>query len=368
MPTRAGSTCWYRFGIDADRAGVQARLVGERRHAGVRLARRRRVVGDLGDRVGDARGLGQLSLGQHRHAELQLEVGDGRDEVGVAGALAVPVDAALQVGGAGQHGRHRVGDRAAGVVVGVDAETRAGGHHVGDDLADLVRQHAAVRVAEDDDLRTGLGRGADDLQRVVAVVEVAVEEVLAVDEHALTLGAQVLDGVAHHREVLLQRRAQRELDVLVVALRHQRHDRGAGLTQRGDESVVGRRTVRAPGGAERRERGVLQVELLRRQGEELGVLRVGAGPAALDVADAEVVEVARDVQLVLHGEVEPLLLRAVAHRRVVHVEVAHVLSVLRPLVCPSSGLSASNSCAHKKAPQAWEAARRVWCSTRRACR
>jgi hypothetical protein len=55
------------------------------------------------------------------------------------------------------------------------------------------------------------------------------------------------------------------------------------------------------------------------------------------------------VQLVLHGEVEPLLLRAVAHRRVVHVEVTgHEVScghwsVLRPgWICIGN----------KKAPQA----------------
>ena len=40
---------------------------------------------------------------------------------------------------------------------------------------------------------------------------------------------------------------------------------------------------------------------------------------------AEVVEVTRDVHLVLHREVEPLLLGTVAHRGVVDVKVTHVL-------------------------------------------
>ena len=51
-----------------------------------------------------------------------------------------------------------------------------------------------------------------------------------------------------------------------------------------------------PGRAERRELGVPQVELLAGPAEELGVLGVRARPAALDVADAEVVEVPRDVR------------------------------------------------------------------------
>ena len=76
-------------------------------------------------------------------------------------------------------------------------------------------------------------------------------------------------------------------------------------------------------GAERRERGVAQVELGGRTGEELGVLGVGPRPAALDVADPELVEVRRDGELVRHGEVQALLLRAVAQRRVVDVDVGH---------------------------------------------
>src|SRR5690606_28557148 len=54
--------------------------------------------------------------------------------------------------------------------------------------------------------------------------------------------------------------------------------------------------------------------------EELGVLGDGARPAALDEADAELVEQRGDEQLVLHGQVHALLLRAVAQGRVVDVE------------------------------------------------
>ena len=59
------------------------------------------------------------------HAHLQLQVGDDRDQVGVAGALADAVDRALHLRGAGFDGGQRVGDRAAGVVVGVDAQRDA---------------------------------------------------------------------------------------------------------------------------------------------------------------------------------------------------------------------------------------------------
>ena len=89
-----------------------------------------------------------------------------------------------------------------------------------------------------------------------------------------------------------------------------------------DQRVVRRAYAGPPGRAERREPGVAQVELVARAGEELGVLGVGARPAALDEADAELVELPGDGQLVGDGEVQPLLLRAVAQGRVVDVELA----------------------------------------------
>ena len=54
--------------------------------------------------------------------------------------------------------------------------------------------------------------------------------------------------------------------------------------------------------------------------EEGGVGRVGAGIAALDIVDAELVEHAGDRDLVLEREVDAVRLRAVAQRRVEQVE------------------------------------------------
>jgi hypothetical protein len=69
------------------------------------------------------------------------------------------------------------------------------------------------------------------------------------------------------------------------------------------------------------QRGVVERELaVGGAGEELGVLRVRAGPAALDVGDAELVHAAGDPQLVVDRQRHPLALGAVAQRRVVQVE------------------------------------------------
>src|SRR5205823_4431657 len=81
----------------------------------------------------------------------------------------------------------------------------------------------------------------------------------------------------------------------------------------------------AAGHAERGDLRVLELQLAD-VAEEGGVLRVGAGEAALDVIDAELVELLGDEKLVLEREVEPLALRAVAEGGVVDFDAACCVS------------------------------------------
>ena len=142
------------------------------------------------------RGLGQQPqpLGGHALvAELELQRGQDRDQVGVAAALAVAVDRALDQPRAGLDRGERVGDAALGVVVGVDADLdplAERGDHRRRRLGDLAGQAGAVGVAEGHVLGPGRGRGPQALERVAAVVAPGVEEVLGVVDHALALGAR----------------------------------------------------------------------------------------------------------------------------------------------------------------------------------
>src|SRR5690606_24148512 len=137
--------------VDLDGGGVQPGLVREGGDADVGLVGGRGDVGDLGDGLGDPGHLAQAALGQHAAAVLEDQGGDHREQVGVADPFAVPVGGALHVGGARVDGGQRVGHRAAGVVLGVDAQPRPGGlADLGDDLEDVGGQHAAVGVAQHD--------------------------------------------------------------------------------------------------------------------------------------------------------------------------------------------------------------------------
>ena len=59
------------------------------------------------------------------------------------------------------------------------------------------------------------------------------------------------------------------------------------------------------------------------QMEELGVLGVGPGPAPLDEVDAQFVQLPGNLEFVLDGERNALLLRAVPQRGVVQFHFGH---------------------------------------------
>ncbi len=310
-----------QVGVHLDGGRVQPGLVREGRSPHVGLAVVHRDVGDAGDGVADPGCLRQGCGGHQRPAVLQLQVGDDGDEVGVAGALPVAVHCALHVHHAGFDGGEGVGDGAAGVVVAVDAEVDADLGCCGDDVAHPGRQHAAVGVAQDDDLRAGLGGGADDLEGVVGVGAVAVEEVLAVDEHPAAIGDEVAHRVRHHGEVLLQRGVQGAEDVLVMALRDDADHLGGRVQQRLHLRVLRSGGAHLAGGAEGHQFRVLQLQFTTGCGsEEGGVVGVCARPAALDEPESQLVQVARDLQLVADTQLQALLLGTITQGRVEDVE------------------------------------------------
>ena len=309
-----------------DGGAVDAALVGECRSADVRLVVVRLLVGDLGDR---ARQLGQArqrsAAGRHELVRrLEGEVGEDRDHVGVAGSLAVAVDRRLDVADPGRDRRHRVGDGELRVVVGVNApgdrrrglvrfQARAG---VADDRQEFIGQGAAVRVAQDEGPAAGLAGGTERCQRVLAIGLEAVEEVLGV-VHALAAGVDdEADRVRDHVEVLGRGCPQHLGDVEQPALAEDRDNRRLGRDELTQVRVVLRSVGAVTGRAECSEPGRLPGHPLGGL-EEFDVLRVRAGPAALDVWHPVFVQHAGDAQLVGERQGDVLALRSITQGRVV---------------------------------------------------
>jgi hypothetical protein len=167
-------------------------------------------------------------------AELQLEVGDDRHQVGVAGPLAVAVHGALDMARANLNRGDRVSDAALRVVVTVDSdahvaiERRRGRACRGGDLR---RQRRSVGVAEHDRLGPGFSCRSQTGDRVVGLGAPAVEEVLGVVDHPLALAAQEIDRVGDHPQVLGAVDLDEFLEVERPRLADDRADRRDGLRE-----------------------------------------------------------------------------------------------------------------------------------------
>ena len=231
------------------------------------------------------------------------------------------------------HRGQRVGDGALGVVVHVDAERRLHLHvplDLADDLRDLVRQPSAIGVAEDEAVRTrGLCR-PEGGQGVLAVLLEAVEEMLGVVDDFLEVLEEVDDGVADHGDVLVEGGSERVGDVQVPRLAEDGDHGRPRLDERLDVAVLLRLHTGSPRGAEGGDLGGLEDGVLDAL-EEAEVLGIGAGPAALDVVDAESVQALGDADLVLHGEGHAFSLGAVTQRRVVNLDFPRHGALIIPL-------------------------------------
>ena len=200
----------------------------------------------------------------------------------------------------------------------MDAEifARNDARDVADDAFDLVRQRSAVGVAQHRPARAGLDRGAGAGERVFWVGLVAVEEMFAIDHRLAAGGDRRLHAVGDGFEVLVERAAERDMDVIVPRLGDVDDRVGVGGEKTSEARIIGGRAARTLGHAEGAEAGAAGGLLF----EEFGVERVRARIAALDIVNAEPVEHRRDAALVVEREVDAGGQRAVAHRRVEQIE------------------------------------------------
>src|SRR5215211_6341002 len=206
--------------ILGDTVDVKPALVGEGAAPHVRTVRVRRQVHELRDIVGSLGEPPQPLVIHGFQPHLELQVGDGRDEVAVAAPLPDTVDGPLYVRRPGLYRHQSIRHPTPRVVVGVDAylHVRELPHGARHDSFELSRQCPAVRVTEDQRRRPRLGCGAEYRERVLWVVPKAVEVVLGVEYDLFTGAGQVGDGVAHGLEILLWRGPQHLLHVQLPAL------------------------------------------------------------------------------------------------------------------------------------------------------
>src|SRR5215211_4643398 len=203
-----------------DAVDVQPAFVRKRATPHVGTMRVRRQVHELRDVVGDLGEPPQPLVIHDLEAHLELQVGDGRNEVAVAAALPDTVYRSLYVRRPRLYRHQGIRHPTPRVVVGVDAYlcVRELAHRARHDRLELGRQGPAVRVTKDQSCRPRFGGGAAPRQRVRRLVTAAVAAVLGVEDDLVAGARQVGDGVAHGLEVLLGRGPQDLLDVQLPAL------------------------------------------------------------------------------------------------------------------------------------------------------
>ena len=233
-----------------DRGGMNAGLGHEGAFANIGRMAVRRAVQHVVERArhlhqrrhllrGDAdlEGVGELVLQAQRR--------DQRAEIGVAAALAEPIQRALDLPRAGTYRGQRIGDRLLGIVMGVDADMAA--RDMLDHVATMVStscgmvpplvSHSTTQRAPEFIGRLGAG------QREIGVLLVAVEEVLAIDHHLAPRRLRSNDAVADRGEVFLVGGLQRHPHLIGRGLGDEADRIGFGLDQRRKPRIVRGRTA-----------------------------------------------------------------------------------------------------------------------------
>ena len=303
------------------RRDVQAALVGKGADAHVGGKGGGRLVGLFADEAGGVGEPPQMVIGQAAVAHLELQGGRDGGQVGVAAALAHAPGGALHLARARLHGGQGVGRGQVAVVVAVDAQgdPGQGGGHLAHALGYPGGQGAAVGVAEHQGLGPGLGGGGEHRQGVGLVLGQAVEEVLRVKEHPASGGLHVGHRRRDDLQVALQLDAQLGGHVLGPGLAHQGAHRGRGGDEGGQVGVVLRGALGVMGGTKGHQDGGAQLELAG-PFEKFLIAGVGAGPAPLDVAHPQAVQLAGHLELVLGGEYESFGLGSVPEGGVVEFD------------------------------------------------
>ena len=243
---------------------VNARLGDERAFPDIRRVAVRRAIEHVVQRAR------HLHQGRHllrRHADfegigkfaLQSQRRDQRAEIGVAAALAKPVQRTLDLPRARAYRCQRIGHRLLCVVVGMDTDVIAGNmlHHLSDDGCDLVRHRATIGVAQDHPARAGFVSRLGAGQRKFWIFLVAVEEMFAIEHDFASGRLRGFHAVADRGEIFLVGGLERHAHLVGRRFRHKADRIGPGFQKRRQARIVGCRTARPPRHAERREAGVL---------------------------------------------------------------------------------------------------------------
>ena len=310
---------------------VNPGLVCKRAFAHVRLAVVVVHIGYFADKAGQFHEFCEICRANRCFAQLELDIGNDRTQIGIATAFAVSVDRALHV-----HRPHFERDNAVGhgharVVVRVNAQRHGEFALNGrDDLLNFVGHRAAIGVAQGDHLRAAGLRGLQGAQCVFGIGFVPVEKVLGVVDDFPAVFLEPRAGIRDDLQIFVERCPQDVGDVQGPTFPKERDDRCAGPEQGGEGRVVFGRIAHAAGAAKGHDFGIAKFAVAHalKKLEVLGIGRIR--PTAFDVVNAHRVETLRDHGFVFSRKRNALGLRAISKGGVVNLhQFRHVIFPMR---------------------------------------
>ena len=149
-----------------------------------------------------------------------LQIGDYRSELRVSAPLAEADKCALHLLRARSYRHECARARHVGVVVGVDSYicTRKGFYDLSGDFFYVIRERAAVCVAQSKAVRTAAQSRAQAFERVAVIVRHTVEEMLGIENDIFAVTFEKAAGFLYHRQIFFEARLQNALDLDFSAL------------------------------------------------------------------------------------------------------------------------------------------------------
>ena len=148
--------------------------------------------------------------------------------------------------------------------MGVDADDAVESpSNIFDDLGKEGCERASIGIAEAEDVGAGVFGGFESAESEVAIVDVAVEEVLGVVDHFFAVVLQVTDRLGDDGEVFVFGDAEGAGNVEVPTLAEDGDARGSGIDQLTDVPVFLDGVLRKARRTKRRELCMLQLQAAR---------------------------------------------------------------------------------------------------------
>ena len=210
-------------------------------------------------------------------------------------------------------------------------------------------QSSTVCIAENEQVGSGIPRGAECFQRIFGIVLVAVEKMFGVVEDFAAVFFKMGHRIGDHGKVLLGSDIENLCDMQQPCLADDCDDRRLRLQKHTHLGIVLNRNAPATGATESSNACIFPSEL-GRLGKKGCVTRIRSRPTTFNKIDPKRIQLLSHANLVEDGKRNPRALGAVAQRGVVNGNRFHK----RAIKLPAGPIGIKNTQTLRLTPLQWQ--------------